>query len=100
LQHDLDASPIFPRWEVPLYGRSRFQPDAAMNARLQAAATSVLAQAGDHLGAEGLAAFGIAAPAVHAGLIVSGDRFVSTAGESTALRVALPDALAVEMEGA
>jgi adenosylhomocysteine nucleosidase len=24
LQHDMDASPLFPRYEVPLYGRSRF----------------------------------------------------------------------------
>ena len=37
---------------------------------------------------------------VHQGLIVSGDRFVSRASESQALRRDLPDALAVEMEGA
>jgi adenosylhomocysteine nucleosidase len=27
LQHDMDASPIFPRHEVPLYGTSRFPTD-------------------------------------------------------------------------
>ena len=27
LQHDLDASPLFPRWEVPGRGRSRFEAD-------------------------------------------------------------------------
>jgi methylthioadenosine nucleosidase (EC 3.2.2.16) len=37
---------------------------------------------------------------VHRGLIVSGDRFISTRADSDALRHALPDALAVEMEGA
>jgi adenosylhomocysteine nucleosidase len=37
---------------------------------------------------------------VHQGLIVSGDRFVSTTAESQALQCSLPDALAVEMEGA
>ena len=37
---------------------------------------------------------------VHRGLIVSGDRFVSSRAESASLRAALPDALAVEMEGA
>jgi adenosylhomocysteine nucleosidase len=37
---------------------------------------------------------------VHAGLVLSGDRFVATAVESEALRRRLPDALAVEMEGA
>jgi adenosylhomocysteine nucleosidase len=79
LQHDLDVSPIFPRYEVPLTGRSRFAADAAL--------TQALAQ-------------GCAGLRVHEGLVVSGDRFVSTARESAALRAALPDALAVEMEGA
>ena len=32
LQHDLDASPLFPRYEVPLTGRSRFGADAAWSA--------------------------------------------------------------------
>lgn len=81
LQHDMDASPIFPRWEVPLTGRSRFAADAAWSDRLAAGAR----QAGH---------------AVHRGLVVSGDRFVSTTAESAALRALLPDALAVEMEGA
>jgi adenosylhomocysteine nucleosidase len=48
----------------------------------------------------GLAALGLHAPRRHTGLIVSGDRFVASAAESAALRAALPDALAVEMEGA
>jgi len=84
LQHDLDASPIFPRWEVPLTGRSRFAADAAWSTALASAARHALGR--PH--------------AVHRGLVVSGDRFVSTAAESATLRHALPDALAVEMEGA
>ena len=100
LQHDLDASPIFPRWEVPLYGRARFEADPAMRARLLEAAQHVLSDAPIHLGEDAFTRFGIEAPAIHRGLIVSGDRFVSTAHESAALRAALPDALAVEMEGA
>ena len=83
LQHDLDASPIFPRYEVPLYGISRFAADGALAALLVLAAQASL-------------------PGVplHRGLVVSGDRFVSSASESRALRLALPQALAVEMEGA
>jgi len=83
MQHDLDASPIFPRYEVPLYGTSRFATDPALSERLAAAARSALPQA-----------------SLHRGLMVSGDRFVSTTQESRALQAALPDALAVEMEGA
>lgn len=82
LQHDMDASPLFPRFEVPLTGRSRFAADADLADALAAAA------------------LGVSGVRVHEGLIVSGDRFVSSAAESHALRALLPDALAVEMEGA
>lgn len=83
MQHDLDASPIFPRYEVPLYGTSRFEADKELSDRLAAAAGAALPHA-----------------VLHRGLIVSGDRFVSTTAESRALQDALPRALAVEMEGA
>ena len=83
LQHDLDASPIFPRYAVPRYGTSRFATDAALSDRLHDAVRRALP-----------------GTRVHRGLVVSGDRFVSSAAESRALQEALPDALAVEMEGA
>jgi len=83
MQHDLDASPIFPKYEVPLYGLSRFAADPQLSAQLAAAAREAL-------------------PGVtlHRGLVISGDRFVATTAESRALQSALPEALAVEMEGA
>ncbi|MBQ0960986.1 5'-methylthioadenosine/adenosylhomocysteine nucleosidase [Ideonella sp. 4Y11] len=95
LQHDMDASPLFPRWEVPMTGRSRFDADAAWSDRLVASAHQVLAS--EH---PALASFGITAPRVHQGLVISGDRFVSSAAECARLQAELPDALAVEMEGA
>jgi adenosylhomocysteine nucleosidase len=100
LQHDMDASPLCPRYEVPLTGRARFAVDAALADRLAVATESCLLEAPRALGASHLAAFGIGRPRMHQGLVVSGDRFVSTAAESSALRRDLPDALAVEMEGA
>jgi adenosylhomocysteine nucleosidase len=81
LQHDLDASPLFPRYEVPLTGRSRFAADPSLSDVIVDAATG----------------HGVR---VHQGLVISGDRFIATTAESAALRRALPDALAVEMEGA
>ena len=33
LQHDMDASPLFPRHEVPLYGTDRFAADASLRPR-------------------------------------------------------------------
>ena len=89
LQHDMNAEPLFPRWEVPLTGRARFDADGAWSARL-AQASRALATTDTHA----------RAATIHAGLVVSGDRFVATQAESAALRGALPDALAVEMEGA
>ena len=95
LQHDMDASPIFPRWQVPGTGRSHFDADVAWTARLHSGAAKVLA-----LGHPELAAFGIHAPQLHHGLMVSGDRFVSSAAEAQRLQQELPEALAVDMESA
>ena len=89
LQHDMNAEPLFPRWEVPLTGRARFDADAAWTARLVQAART-LAVSGTHA----------VAATIHQGLVISGDRFVATRAESDQLRALLPDALAVEMEGA
>nr|WP_315138496.1 5'-methylthioadenosine/adenosylhomocysteine nucleosidase [uncultured Limnohabitans sp.] len=100
VQHDMDASPLFPRHEVPLYGRARFETDVNLSAQLAEAGQQVLAKAAQHLGAGTLADFQLDSPRVHQGLVISGDRFVATSTESQALRLALPDALAVEMEGA
>ena len=100
MQHDMDASPLFPRFEVPLYGQSRFGVDAGLSAALGRAPSQAVASPADTLGADAVAEFGLAAPRVHEGLIVSGDRFVATSAESDALRAVLPAALAVEMEGA
>jgi adenosylhomocysteine nucleosidase len=85
VQHDLDVSPLFPRYEVPLYGRERFACDADLSARLAQAV-----RAGGYT--------------LHQGLIASGDRFVSAAEEARQLHATLDAAghapLAVEMEGA
>lgn len=100
LQHDMDASPLFPRFEVPLTGRTRFLSDVPLSESLRAAALHCLNRAAERIGEAHLADFGIDSPLVHIGLVGSGDRFVSTAAESDALRRALPDLMAVEMEGA
>ncbi len=91
VQHDMDASPLFPRYQIPLYDRERFACDLNLSQALIRAASG------------GLQQLGLDA-AVHHGLVASGDRFVSAAEEARALHIALSDAghppLAVEMEGA
>ena len=91
VQHDMDASPLFPRYQIPLYDRERFACDTDLSQALLRATRA------------GLQQLGLDA-AVHHGLVASGDRFVSAAEEARALHAALSGAghppLAVEMEGA
>ena len=91
VQHDMDASPLFPRYEVPATGRSRFDCHGALSDALAHAANMALA-------------LHWPAARVHRGLVASGDRFVCGRDESLQLqqrlREAGHDALAVEMEGA
>ena len=95
LQHDMDASPIFPRWQLPGYGCSTLACDEAATDRLVQAADSALRS--------GIVA-SYASARVHEGLIASGDQFVSSRQASAQLRADLEAAghavLAVEMEGA
>lgn len=101
LQHDLDASPLFPRWEVPLRGRSRYPTDPEWTERLDAGARAAVdGLLHDVAGRARLEALGIDAPRVHRGLIISGDRFIGDPALAASLRGALPEALAVDMETA
>lgn len=84
-QHDLDASPIFPAMQVPLLGVT----DIACDPHLVALAEQA---ADEHAREVGTVA--------RTGLIVSGDRFVSTSAERDAIIARCPEALCVEMEGA
>ena len=85
VQHDLDAAPLYPRYQVPLYGRSVFDCDGALIATLKIAAYA------DYTRATGRFDSILANESVkiHVGLIASGDRFVCSAAESLALQAAL-----------
>ncbi len=100
VQHDLDASPIFPRYQIPLLGRSSLSSDDQLRDDLAAAASAFLAE---DLSAGVPAAreqFGIRQPVVHLGQIASGDQFISDATAAADLVQRLPGTLCVEMEGA
>ena len=101
LQHDMDASPLFPQYEVPLLGRSHFDADAGLSAKLRQSADSyVLTHLHRDVDSKALQQFGLGKVVVHRGMIVSGDQFVNCADEVLNLRARLPGALCVEMEGA
>lgn len=100
VQHDMDASPLFPRYEVPLYARRQFDCDPSLTAILMEATKAALTRAGGQFNHK----MTKAQPVVHAGLISSGDRFVSSSVEARCLVDGLTAVnltpLAVEMEGA
>lgn len=88
VQHDMDASPLFPALEVPLTGRSRFESSPEISAALTASAGAAI----DKLGLGGAR--------VVLGDIATGDRFISGDASREAVRRLAPAALCVEMEGA
>ena len=101
VQHDMDASPLFPRYEVPLTGLSHFASDRQMTLELSYAAQRFLElELEEAVDAQERAQFALQAPRVHRGMIASGDQFVSHGDRIQALGEALPGLLAVEMEGA
>ncbi|AVS75994.1 5'-methylthioadenosine/adenosylhomocysteine nucleosidase [Paracidovorax cattleyae] len=107
LQHDMDASPLFPRWELPGYGRARLACDPHLTSLLSAAVDSCLQELDLDTGLgtpAGSTESAARAPRRRTGLVASGDLFVSTATGAQALcdalRAASHDVLAIEMEGA
>jgi adenosylhomocysteine nucleosidase len=103
IQHDLDASalPGLKRHEVPLLPISEFRPkprlvDLAAESARRYLATTLPSDAPRQL----LSEFTLGRPKVRCGLIVSGDQFIADSNSLTRLRVDLPDAQCVEMEGA
>lgn len=101
MQHDLDARPLFPRFEVPLTGASRFRCDAALAEMVRRSAHALISSGiREAIGGDVADRLNIRAPSVRRGLIVSGDQFIASDAQRAALREALPEALCVEMEGA
>jgi adenosylhomocysteine nucleosidase len=98
IQHDMDASPLFPRHEVPLTGMTRFAADRALSDALAAAAPLALQDMLATLPQTEWLNLDLPHAQIHQGLIASGDRFVSQTAESQTLQRELPEALAVEME--
>lgn len=101
VQHDMDASPLFPRFEVPLTGLTHFPADHALGTRLLEAASGFLDEDFvDAIDPRERAAFNLTRPRIHRGLIASGDQFVDDRAHINELNAALPGLVAVEMEGA
>jgi adenosylhomocysteine nucleosidase len=101
LQHDLDVSPLFPRFEIPLSNKSHVATDQGLNKDLYLAATQFLRNDfSNSISKDNQKIFSLDKIKIQQGLIASGDQFISDSKVLKNLKDTLPDLLAVEMEGA
>lgn len=102
LQYDMDASPLRPKFEIPLLGKTYFDTDKEWSETTKKHVEAILATENLHkvVAKEDLTPFEITQPNVHLGTIASGDQFFSTNTQKENLQEQLPQVLCVEMEGA
>ncbi|ADX68295.1 MULTISPECIES: 5'-methylthioadenosine/adenosylhomocysteine nucleosidase [Weeksella] len=98
IQHDMNASPLMPRHEIPLLGKTYFEVDTKLLERSRKAANNTLLT-NSFTEAE-KDEFHLHHPTIHFGLIASGDLFFSTTKQKEKLNQRIQNILCVEMEGA
>ena len=101
VQHDLDARPIIPRFQIPLTNHSYVESDP----RLSAMAVKTIERIMQHdfseiVGKEAQEEFSFIQPRLWQGDVASGDQFISSDEKRQELIGLLPEVLCVEMEGA
>lgn len=100
IHHDMDARPLFNRFEVPLINKTLFEVETSLHKKSMQAATEFLNTYNKYVAKEDIHTFSLHSPVIHSGLIASGDKFFSSQADIQALKKDIPDALCVEMEGA
>jgi adenosylhomocysteine nucleosidase len=100
-QHDLDARPLFPRYEIPLLGVSSFASDENRCKQLLHAAAAFLREDLPAAVSDAIrAAFHVQSPKAIEGDIASGDKFFAHRADRADLLLHLPTIAAVDMESA
>lgn len=101
IQHDMDASPIFPQYEIPLLGVQYIKTADDLVEKLSIAAQNFVdKKLHDEIDENKLKLFGITKPEVHIGTIVTGDQFIKDHHVSERIRRDIDNPKCVEMEGA
>ncbi len=101
IQHDMDARPFCPVYEIPLLKIKECRPDPLLNLLAMQASQQFMDQKlVEDIPRSILEEFNITRPAVKTGLILTGDQVISRNDQKAQLREQLPLALCVEMEGA
>ncbi len=103
VQHDMDCAGVLgiKRFEIPLLSLTEIPSTEALQTKSEKAAKDYLdSDLATDVEKEELENLNISNPIIYSGLIASGDQFISSHEKLQELREALPDLLAVEMEGA
>lgn len=99
-QHDLDASPIFRKHEIPLLQKTYIDTSEIKREVFADICQQFTQRIEDHIHKNVLKDFNIISPKAVTGDIASGDRFISGKEELKNIKDSLPSVLCVEMEGA
>ena len=100
VQHDLDARPIIPRFELPLLNRVYIGSDFELSELAGRAVSNLLEKGIEHVvGEEAIKDFNLV-PKLYFGDIASGDQFINSDEKRQEILGLLPEVLCVEMEGA
>ena len=101
VQHDMDCSPLFPKFEIPATGVTFFESDKVLIKQLEEAAiTYCELDFETQISMEIRKELDIEKPHIHVGILASGDQFIGKMVQWNKIRTELPDTLFVEMEGA
>jgi len=99
-QHDVDASPLFKKFEVPLLHKTYFETAVTNRDKLYRSSQAFINSYVDFIDSKKALSFHITDPKVIIGDIASGDQFLSDAIQTQKLSSELPSVYCVEMEGA
>ncbi len=99
-QHDMDASPLYQKFEVPLLDRTYFETSEPHRNKLHKATQKFLSLYTEKINIKTAQSFGIKHPKVIQSDIASGDQFVSENHIANQLAHELPTISCIEMEGA
>ncbi len=103
VQHDMDCAGVLgiKRFEIPLLSLTEIPSSKTLQISSEQAANEYLdSDFASDVAYEELQSLNIAKPTIYKGLIASGDQFISSEEKLQELKKALPELLAVEMEGA
>lgn len=101
IQHDMDASPLFPKYEIPLTNQTYFYScEKLVEMAVNAAECFLKEDYANMLSDKIRQKFQLTEPAIKIGTIASGDQFISCPTKIQNLKLDIDNLIAVEMEGA